>query len=65
MDEYKDVILSGLEECYEGIWNKVEDLTSEELRWIPSESSNDIQWNIWHIARVEDRCINKIMKNSQ
>ena len=65
MDEYKDVILSGLEECYEGIWNKVEDLTSEELRWLPSESSNDIQWNIWHIARVEDRWINQRMKNSQ
>ena len=59
------MILSGLEECYEGIWNKVEDLTSEELRWIPSESSNDIQWNIWHIARVEDRWINQRMKNSQ
>ena len=65
MYEYKDVILSGLEECYEVIWNKVEDLTLEELRWIPSETSNDIQWNIWHIARVEDRWINQRMKNSQ
>ena len=63
MDKFQQAILSGLTECFDQIWMKVDDLSIEELRWTPSKSSNDIQWNIWHIARVEDRWINQRMKS--
>ena len=65
MDKFQQAILSGLTECFDQIWTKVDDLSIEELRWTPSKSSNDIQWNIWHIARVEDRWINQRMKSTE
>ena len=65
MDKFQQAILSGLTECFDQIWTKVDNLSIEELRWTPSKSSNDIQWNIWHIARVEDRWINQRMKSTE
>ncbi len=49
--------MDGLNEALDG-------LTQVELDWRPAPSSNSIAWQVWHMARVEDRWVNMYLKQS-
>jgi len=60
--DFKDAIKSGLEEYLDGLKKAVDGLTSAELRWQPTLASNSISWIVWHMARVEDRWVNRVLR---
>lgn len=31
-----------------------QDLTDDQLAWIPSETAPPIRWHVWHVARATD-----------
>jgi uncharacterized damage-inducible protein DinB len=62
MTDFRDAIKSGLAEYMGGLKKAVDGLTSAELRWQPTLSSNPISWIVWHMARVEDRWVNRVLR---
>ena len=48
---YKDAVLNGLDEFFEGLKKAVDGLTAEELRFQASPTSNHITWLVW-LTRV-------------
>lgn len=62
MIDFKDAIRSGLEEYLDGLKRAVDGLTPAELRWQPTLASNSISWIVWHMARVEDRWVNRVLR---
>ncbi len=65
MNEFKKVIISGLEEYLEALYKAIDGLSNNELRWQPSLESNNIIYLIWHMARVEDNWINQVIGGNQ
>ena len=65
MNTYKASIISGLEEYLEALLKALKDLNSYELRWQPSLESNNIIYLVWHMARVEDNWINKVIGGNE
>ena len=64
MNAFKEAVLSGLEEHLQELKRGIEGLTPAEAHWQPSVYSNHIAWLIWHMARVEDRWVNKYMRGT-
>lgn len=64
MNAFKEAVLSGLEEHLQELKRGIEGLTPAEARWQPSIYSNHIAWLVWHMARVEDRWVNKYMRGT-
>ena len=62
MTDFKAAIKSGLTEYLEGLQKAVDGLTPAELRWQPTLASNPISWIVWHMARVEDRWVNQVLR---
>ena len=62
--DFRDVVRSGLDEYLEGLEQAVDGLTPVELAWQPAPSSNNITWQVWHMARVEDRWVNSYLRQS-
>lgn len=62
MTDFKDAIKSGMTEFLAGLKKAVDGLTPAELRWQPTLSSNPISWLVWHMARVEDRWVNRVLR---
>ena len=62
MADFKDAIKSGLEEYLDGLKKAVDGLNPTELRWQPTLASNPISWIVWHMARVEDRWVNRVLR---
>ena len=62
MADFKDAFRSGLEEYLDGLKKVVDGLFPEELRWQPTLTSNPISWIVWHMARVEDRWVNRVLR---
>ena len=62
MTDFKDAIKSGLAEFLDGLKKAVDGLTPAELRWQPTLGSNPISWIVWHMARVEDRWVNRVLR---
>ncbi len=52
MSDFKEAILSGMEEYLQGLQHAVEGLTPAEARWQPTLQTNHIAWLVWHMARV-------------
>ena len=62
MTDFKDAIISGLAEFLDGLKKAVDGLAPAELRWQPTLASNSIAWLVWHMARVEDRWVNGVLR---
>jgi uncharacterized damage-inducible protein DinB len=62
LTDFKDAIKSGLEEYMVGLNKALDGLTPAELRWQPTLVSNPICWIVWHMARVEDRWVNRVLR---
>jgi len=65
MSDFKESILSGLEECLQGLRHAVEDLAPSEVRWQPTLHTNHIAWLAWHTARAEDTWISRMQESSE
>lgn len=65
MSSFKDAIRSGLIEYMEGLENALDGLTEDELRFQPALHANFIEWIVWHMARVEDRWVNLVLRQDQ
>ena len=65
MKNFKDAIISGLDEYLEALLKALDNLNSHELRWQPSLESNNIIYLVWHMARVEDNWINKVIGGNE
>ena len=56
-----EMVVKSLEENREYVENAIKGLSSEELAWVPKPHSNSIVFLMWHLARVEDLWINRIL----
>ncbi len=63
MADFKDAVKSGLDEYLEALKRAVDGLTPAELQWQPTLASNSISWIVWHMARVEDRWVNRVLRS--
>ncbi len=63
MSDFKDAIKSALDEYLEALKRAVDGLTPAELQWQPTLASNSISWIVWHMARVEDRWVNRVLRS--
>ncbi len=56
-----EIITLSLEENNEYVSNAIKGLSRDELAWSPKPHSNTIAFLLWHLARVEDFWINRIL----
>ena len=61
MDAFKDAIRSGLEEYLQSLERAIDGLTPAEARWQPTMHTNHIAWLVWHMARVEDSWVSRLL----
>ena len=48
--DFRDVVRSGLDEYLGDLEKAIDGLTPVELAWRPTPSSNNITWQVWHMA---------------
>jgi uncharacterized damage-inducible protein DinB len=56
-----DFIMMSLEESSEYVAEAIKGLSPDELAWRPKPHSNNIAFLLWHLARVEDFWINRVL----
>ena len=61
MSAFKEALRSGLEEYLERLQIGIEGLTPAEARWQPTMETNHIAWLVWHMARVEDSWVSRLL----
>jgi uncharacterized damage-inducible protein DinB len=64
MSRFKEAIRSGLEEYLQGLQRAIDGLTPGEARWQPTVNTNHIAWIVWHMARVEDRWVGRVLRET-
>ena len=64
MSAFKEAIRSGLEEYLQALHRAIAGLTPADLRWQPTPHTNHIAWLVWHMARVEDRWVNRHLRET-
>ena len=64
MNSFKEAIRSGIDEYLQALERAIEGLTPAEARWQPTIHTNHIAWLVWHMARVEDRWVNLILRET-
>jgi len=64
MSAFQEAIRSGLEEYLQALQRAIEGLTPAEAHWQPTLHTNHIAWLVWHMARVEDRWINRNLRGT-
>jgi uncharacterized damage-inducible protein DinB len=60
-----EIVLKSLEENAGYVTDSIKGLTANELTWSPVPHSNTIIFLMWHLARVEDLWINRILKSGK
>ena len=63
--DIKPVLLKSLDESQEYLTKALKELTEEDIAWTPKVGSNSIIFIFWHLIRVEDIWINRILLNSE
>lgn len=48
------LVAETLQEIDRDLESALDDLTTEEVEWRPSDEANSIGFNLWHLIRVED-----------
>jgi len=64
MSTFKESIRSGLEEYFQRLQSAIDGLTPVEARWQPTLHTNHIAWLVWHMARTEDRWVNRVLRGT-
>jgi uncharacterized damage-inducible protein DinB len=60
-----DMVLASLEESRGHVEGAIKGLTKDELAWSPKPHSNSIAFLMWHLARVEDTWINRLLQDGK
>lgn len=60
-----DIILQSLEENDKYVQDALKYLKEDELNWRPQPHSNSIIFLMWHLARVEDFWVNRMLKGGK
>ncbi len=60
--EAKEVILGSLEQSREYVVRALDGLTQEEAVWSPGPECNSIAFILWHVTRVEDYFVNRVIQ---
>ena len=61
----KELVLRSLEESYGYLTKALNGLTQEEVTWSPSAECNSISFILWHMTRVEDFFINRVIQREK
>jgi len=64
MDAFKEAVRSGLEEYLQSLERAIDGLTPAEARWQPTMHTNHIAWLVWHMARVEDSWVSRLLRGT-
>jgi len=64
MSTFKEAIRIGLDEYLDGLRRAIKGLTPAEARWQPTIHTNHIAWQVWHMARVEDRLVSQYLRGT-
>jgi len=64
MNLFKEAVLGALDEYLEATRKAIEGLGPSEAKWQPSPRSNHVAWLVWHMARVEDAMVNRLLRGS-
>jgi uncharacterized damage-inducible protein DinB len=60
--EAKELILRSLDESQGFLAKALDGLTQEEVAWVPKAESNSIAFILWHVIRVEDIWVNRVIQ---
>ncbi|MFQ5826137.1 MAG: DinB family protein [Dehalococcoidia bacterium] len=60
--EARELILRSLEQSQGYLTGALDGLTQEESAWSPGVECNSIAFILWHIARVEDFFVNRVIQ---
>lgn len=61
----KDVVLSSLEQSQGYLTRALDGLTQKEAAWSPGPECNSIAFTLWHITRVEDFFVNRVIQRQE
>ena len=60
--ETNEIILASLNESWGYLTRALNGLTQEEITWTPAPHSNSLAFVLWHVTRVEDFWVNRVIK---
>jgi hypothetical protein len=63
--DVKELLLRSLEQSQGYLAKALNGLTQEEATWSPSSECNSISFILWHIARVEDFFVNRVIQRGK
>ena len=63
--EAKDLILKSLAESQGFLTRALDGLSREEVTWAPRAECNNIIFLLWHVIRVEDLWISRVMRQEK
>ena len=63
--DIKQVLINSLDESQAYLTKALSELTEEDITWSPKAGSNSILFILWHLARVEDGWVNRVLLRSQ
>jgi len=61
----KELLLRSLEESNGYLTRSLNGLTQEEATWSPSPECNSIAFILWHMTRVEDFFVNRVIRREK
>ena len=61
----KELILGSLEQSQGYLTRALDGLTQEEVAWSPGPECNSIAFILWHMTRVEDFFVNRVLQRGQ
>jgi len=63
--EARKLILNSLEQSQGYLTNALDGLTQEEAAWSPGVECNSITFILWHLSRVEDFFVNRVIQRQK
>jgi len=63
--DFREILKMGLAEYMEDLVDALEGLSSEERRFQPTPESHHVDFVVWHMARVEDGLVNRVIRRGQ
>jgi uncharacterized damage-inducible protein DinB len=61
----KGLLLKSLEESHDYLTKALDGLTQEEATWSPSPECNSIAFILWHMIRVEDFFVSRVVQHGK
>jgi len=63
--QWQELLNDGYGRILTALENALNGLTQDDLNWQPKSDSNSIGWLAWHLTRVQDTNISKMMGDEQ